>query len=143
MTKELQHLARHLELGDSVTFPGHVLPADLWGHVDIVVQASAWENCSYSLLDAIVQGRGVVASDVGGNREFLPSSCLVGRGAEPDEIARAVIDQERLAHRLPSDWPSRPDMTAAIAGVYEQVTKHRRETPNGGDHRPAVVGTEG
>lgn len=118
LERELRDLAARL--GVPVAFPGHVDAAALLQQVDVLAQLSVFENCSYSLLDAVAAGCGVVATPVGGNPEILPERCLV----ETDSID---VLAEALAHqglaltdrpRLPADWPTVPDMCAAIGASY-------------------------
>jgi glycosyltransferase involved in cell wall biosynthesis len=98
---------------------------DLLRRTDVLVQLSAWENCSYTILDAVNAGVGVVATPVGGNPEFLPAECLTG-SEDPIAIASLIVDQARSIERrpnLPEDWPSVPDMTTAIAGCYREFRR--------------------
>ena len=121
----LRDLASDLGLGASVEFVGHVEPGPLLDEADVLVQLSVWENCSYSLLDALVHGVGVVATPVGGNPEIVPSSALVAHD-DHAAVARLVAEQglsPRLRPRLPLNWPDRAAMCAAVAGVYDEVTR--------------------
>lgn len=120
----LRETAAAIGLSDSVKFPGHVDAADALAHHDVLVQLSAWENCSYALLDALNAGLGVVATPVGGNPEILPPFCLTPP-APGDRVAEAMIRQATEDNRptLPTLWPSVADMTAGIAQVYEKVTR--------------------
>lgn len=116
-----------LGLTERVQLPGFVDPARALAAADVVAMLSVWENCSYTLLDAIARHRGVVATAVGGNPELLPPQCLVGdatNAPEPDQVAARLITQglqpsERPA--LPSDWPTVAEMTGRIAAIYGQV----------------------
>ena len=93
---------------------------------DVVVQLSALENLSYTLLDAVAHGLGVVATDVGGNGEIVPEKCLVTaeEARSPEEVAGRILAQG-------NDLAARPGpaargftvaaMTAAIADVYRGV----------------------
>ena len=119
----LRRLTAHLALDDSVTFAGHVEPAPLLERADVLVQLSVWENCSYSLLDALVHGVGAVATPVGGNPELLPATALVAHDDHPG-IARLVAEQGRQpAARpvLPTGWPDRAQMCAEVGEVYRTV----------------------
>lgn len=58
-------------LQDWVSLPGHVNASDLLAEADVLAQLSIWENCSYSLHDALLWGVSVIATDVGGNAESL------------------------------------------------------------------------
>ena len=114
-----------LGVGDVVDLVGHVEPAGLLGHCDVLVQLSVWENCSYSILDALSHGVGVVATPVGGNPEVLPATALrrhddhAGIAAE---VARQGSDPTARPV-LPLDWPDRTAMCAALAEVYSQVAR--------------------
>ncbi|WOP20108.1 glycosyltransferase family 4 protein [Raineyella sp. LH-20] len=117
---ELVRRSRVLGIDDAVKFPGFVDAAAQLSRTDVLAQLSVWENCSYSLLDAVAAGVGVVATPVGGNPEILPARCLVGRD-DPEAIAAVLVDQGlTIARRptLPDSWPSCSDMTARLAGIY-------------------------
>lgn len=111
-----------LGLSGAVSFPGHVEADSLMSSADVLVQLSAWENCSYSLLDASVRGLGVVATPVGGNPEILPERCLVAAD-DPALIAGRILDQASPTSRpaLPAGWPTIADMTTRIAETYSRV----------------------
>lgn len=117
-------------LTSEVRFLGHAGLPGFWNLVDIVVQVSSWENCSYTLLDAISHGRGVVATRVGGNSELLPSACLVGANPAPGEIAQALAAQEGASHSLPPGWPTVSDMASSIGAFYESVVDARGVAPS-------------
>lgn len=121
----LRDLAARLGLINKVNFPGFVDVAEALAACDVVVQLSAWENCSYTLLDAVAAGVGVVASPVGGNPEILPAQCLVD-ASNPADVARAILRQACDADARPSQlrhkWPSISEMAQAIAAVYENAT---------------------
>jgi glycosyltransferase involved in cell wall biosynthesis len=119
----LRALARDLGLAGCTAFVGHVDPAPLLGTADVLVQLSVWENCSYSLLDALVHGVGAVATPVGGNPEILPSGALV---AHDDHAGVARLVSEQGLHpetrpTLPTGWPDRTAMCAEVAEVYRLV----------------------
>lgn len=106
--------ARAAELGVPVAFPGFVDPEGAMADADVVAQLSVWENCSYTLLDAVARGLRVVASRVGGNGD------IVGRDrcVDPDDLA-ATAAALVSAPPAPRDRLSTPgDMTAAIARAY-------------------------
>lgn len=123
VTDELVSQVERLGLTAAVTFPGFVDAQRLLGALDVVVQLSVWENSSYALLDAMRARCGVVASDVGGNQEMLPSDALVPRG-DAKMIAAAIISQgKNPASRpaLPADWPTVGDMCARIGEFYDHI----------------------
>lgn len=119
----LRALATDLGLGSAAAFVGHVDPAPLLAESDVLVQLSVWENCSYSLLDALVHGLGAVATPVGGNPEILPPWALVAHD-DHATIARLVAEQGLDPARRPTlatTWPDRATMTARVAEVYESI----------------------
>ena len=119
----LRDLADDLGLGSSTSFVGHVEPAPLLEHADVLVQLSVWENCSYSLLDALVHGVGAVATPVGGNPEILRAGALVAHD-DHARVARLVAQQglePSTRPALPPGWPDRAAMSAGIAEVYRTV----------------------
>lgn len=119
----LKRLAGSLGLEARVQFPGHVDPAQALAEHDVVAQLSVWENLSYTLLDAVAYGLGVVATDVGGNREIVPERCLV----DVDDLAgtaRVIVDQGRDLRVRPADETVQnpAGMCAAVADAYEEAT---------------------
>lgn len=123
MAEELQDLSRALGVHDAVTFTGFVPAAEAIVAHDVVLQPSAAENLSYTLLDAAGHGLGVAATRVGGNAEFLPDHCLVAP-KDPETLARVAIAQSQHPDRrprLPDDVPNVAGMTQGIAEVYSKL----------------------
>lgn len=107
----------------NVTFPGHVCASEALASHDVVVQLSAWENASYTLLDAAAHGLGVVATPVGGNPEFLARDCLT-QAQDPTRVSNLMMNQAKDLWRrpsLPENWPTVAEMKRGIVDVYEQV----------------------
>ena len=120
---ELRGLTGRLGLNGKVNFPGYLPAAQAVASHDVLVQLSAWENTSYSLLDALVAGLGVVATPVGGNPELLPSRCLVPAG-DATQVASCMLAQAMdvtTRPALPPEWPTRAEMAAQIAAAYQEV----------------------
>jgi glycosyltransferase involved in cell wall biosynthesis len=117
-------LARR-DLTPAARLRGFMPPAEFFSEVDVVVQLSLWENCSYSILDSVVRGKGVVTSSVGGYLEYLPERCLVrtGDAGAAAERMRQQATSPALRPALPADWPSVSEMTTGIAEVYARVTE--------------------
>lgn len=117
---ELVALVRQLALEGAVNFVGFVDPQLAMRNADVLVQLSVWENCSYTILDAIGAGLGVVATPVGGNPEILPPRCLVDFN-NTDAIAKTILDQAVNDDRrptLPTGWPDVSAMVHKIVGCY-------------------------
>lgn len=121
----LRALVTDLGISPATRFVGHVDPGPLLDDADVLVQLSVWENCSYSLLDALAHGVGAVATPVGGNPEILPASALV-RHDDVVAVTAAVAAQAMapsLRPTLPRDWPTRAETAAAIGEVYTEVVR--------------------
>lgn len=116
----LQDLAVDLGISDAVDFPGFVDPLAAMANADVLVQLSVWENCSYTLLDAVSAGIRVVATAVGGNPEILGHQSLVAR-SDPQEVADSIIAQHLGSTEAASELPqgnSVHAMTNQIALIY-------------------------
>lgn len=87
---QLRAQAEALGVADAVDLPGFVEPWGTMAEHDVLVQLSAWENLSYTLLDAAAAGLPAVVTDVGGNGEILPPERLVHE-TTPAAIADAVM----------------------------------------------------
>ena len=137
MEGEVRARAAGLGLRDAVDLAGFVDGFAGLGVVDVVAQLSVWENCSYTILDAIRSGCGVVATDVGGNAELLPSRCLVPPG-DIDAAAAALVRQgsdPEQRPRLRDGWPTVADQCAALAvdareGPDVKLLEAREVAPN-------------
>ncbi|WP_224278150.1 glycosyltransferase family 4 protein [Nocardioides lacusdianchii] len=115
LTAQLERLG----LAGVVSMPGFVDPEAAMAEHDVLAMLSVWENCSYALLDAAARGMGVVASDVGGNPEILPSASLVDAG-DTVAVAKALERQGLDLTTRPGldDWLGVDDMCAWIATAY-------------------------
>lgn len=115
----LEELAAALGIGEAVDFPGFVDPLAAMAGADVLVQLSVWENCSYTLLDAVAAGVGVVATDVGGNSEILHHEALVGENT-PEAVARSILAQA-VNQQSADHGRARikvPEMAARICAAY-------------------------
>lgn len=119
----LEQLAGRLGIEDATTFPGFVDAEEAMADHDVLVQPSRADNLSYTLLDAVNRGMGVVASDIGGNPEILPPGCLAGPD-DVDALAVAVVEQgtqPEARPSLPTNIPDVAGMVRQIVGIYEQA----------------------
>lgn len=109
---QLKVLAEQLGLGDRVLFPGRV-PHDMvqkyYDQVDVLVYPRYSMRLTELVtplkpLEAMAQGRLVVASDVGGHRELIEDgkTGLLFRAGDRDDLASKVID---LLSRADA-WPA-------------------------------------
>lgn len=106
-------------LGDAVHFAGFVDAEEAMADADMIAQLSVWENCSYTLLDAVARGLRVVASDVGGNREIVPAESLMAEPLDAAEIAAALASAS-VSRDVETAFEvgSVGEMTARISAVY-------------------------
>ncbi len=121
----LEGLAAELGLADRVTFPGFVDASAVMAQADVLAQLSVWENCSYSLLDAVSHGLGVCATAVGGNPEILPERCLVDAD-DHSQVARTLMRQGlELGERpyLGPEWPTTLGMVERLGEVYREALR--------------------
>ncbi len=117
----LRATARRLGLEGVVSFPGFVDAERALREHDVLLQPSKADNLSYTLLDAVSHGLGVVASPIGGNPEILPEQCIVPADDEA-AMATAVIAQglePGIRPRLPQAVPTVAQMTDRITQVYD------------------------
>jgi glycosyltransferase involved in cell wall biosynthesis len=116
-------------LHQSVRLAGRVAPSDFFSQVDVVVQLSRWENCSYTLLDALAWGKGIVATAVGGNSEMLPHRCLVpvDNRESAAECMRAQAEDPAQTPQLPERWPTVEEMAIRIGAVYDTAAATQLE----------------
>jgi len=124
LANELRQHARSLGLEDAASFPGFVDPVRVLGDHDVLVQLSVWENCSYTILDALASGLGVVATPVGGNPELLPARCLV-QADDPVSVAAATVAQGTDT----SVRPGLPESSTTLAGMCRRIASLYESTP--------------
>ncbi len=94
LRNQLEELSLELGLGSKAVFFGEQRDVGPYlAAFDIAALTSGTEGCSNSLLEAMAQGKLVVATDVGGNRELVrhgETGLLVPFG-NPEALAEAII----------------------------------------------------
>ncbi|SFM62296.1 glycosyltransferase [Marinobacter zhejiangensis] len=92
---QLKELARQLQVSDHVIFPGFcpdILPA--FRHAKLYVSSSDVEGLPTVIVESLIAGTPVVATDAGGSNELLAgelSRWIVPRG-DVDALAKAIDD---------------------------------------------------
>lgn len=82
---------KQLNLGDSFVFMGHTTDVSKAYHSgDIVVLSSISEAFPYSVVEAMMSGKAVVATDVGGIKEAIGDAGIVVRPRNPEKLAIAI-----------------------------------------------------
>lgn len=100
LRRSLNTQIRTLGLGRSVHLPGFLDAQRAMDNADILVQLSAWENCSYTLLDAVAAGLRVVAANVGGNKEILEPALLVDASRISDVSEKILLAPQGSISRI-------------------------------------------
>ena len=84
-------LVREHDLGETVTFAGLTKePWKVYSNADIVALPSISEGFPYVVVEAMLCGATVVASDVGGVREALGNTGVLTPSRNPEALAQAV-----------------------------------------------------
>jgi PEP-CTERM/exosortase A-associated glycosyltransferase len=138
---ELKQLAAELGIAKEVVFAGRVAHADVGRYYDLI-DVLVYPRLSMRLtelvtplkpLEAMAQGRLLVASDVGGHRELIRpgETGKLFKAGDPDALASAVLDLKRDEGRWPAlktaarhfveterNWKAN---VARYEGVYSRV----------------------
>jgi glycosyltransferase involved in cell wall biosynthesis len=95
LVPDLKALAKELNISEQVVFLGAQAQVGNYLHFfDILVSSSIdHEGCSNSIMEAMVLGKAVVATDVGGNRELVipGENGLLVPPQDPEAMAQAVL----------------------------------------------------
>lgn len=152
---DLVALARDLGVEKSVDFTGFLEPEAALAWTDVLVQVSEWENCSYTLLDAVAAGVAVVATDVGGNREILDDDALIppeiirDTSADhgwllPDALPRTASSRT-ASSRIPGPRDDRlaslHEMVSGIVAAYPDPSRSEATTRNRASGRRLFLAT--
>jgi len=89
-----------LGLQHTVSFAGQTAtPADVLREADVVAMTSVSEAFPYSIIEAMLTGAAIVATDVGGVREALADTGVLAAPRQPREIAEAIVGLLRSPER--------------------------------------------
>ena len=101
----LGELIRHFDLSDRVSFAGHVrdIPG-IWQQNHLLILPSRAEGTPQSMIQAMVCGRPVLVTEVGGMGEWVtePTTGFIAEAASVPSITRA-LERAWQAH---ADWES-------------------------------------
>lgn len=90
--EECKKIKEELQLGDTFIFAGHTNDVPKAYHSgDIVVLSSISEAFPYSVVEAMMSGKAVVATDVGGVKEALGDTGIVVTPRDEEELADGII----------------------------------------------------
>lgn len=89
-------LTRELGLVDTVSYEGHNPDiSDAYRSADIAVQSSVTEAFPYSVIESMMSGTPMVATDVGGTREALDTAGILVPSRNPEALSQAIIHLAR------------------------------------------------
>jgi type III pantothenate kinase len=128
-------LARSLGIGAAVEFPGVVMggaKADLFARARVFVSSSRREPFANANLEAMAEGKPVVATRVGGNVEMVEDEVngLLVEPEDPEGLAKAILrlleDRERAgamgrAARQRAETFSWEGMVDGYEALYREV----------------------
>jgi len=81
-----------LGLQNTVSFAGQTsTPWEVLREADVVAMTSVSEGFPYSIIEAMLTGSAIVATDVGGVREALADTGVLAPPRQPREIADAIV----------------------------------------------------
>ena len=90
--ERMRRLRQELGLTQVVTFHDHSdNVADVYQQADVLVQSSVTEAFPYSVIEGMMTGRLVVATDVGGTAEALGDTGILVPAREPERLAQALL----------------------------------------------------
>ncbi len=90
--EECKKLKRELGLGSSFVFAGHLDNIrKAYADGDIIVLSSITEAFPYSVVEAMMSGKPVVATDVGGIKEALDDGGIVVQPQNPELLGNAIL----------------------------------------------------
>jgi glycosyltransferase involved in cell wall biosynthesis len=92
----LEKMCAALGLGEAVEMAGYVSSADFFGRVLVLIQCSRMENQPYSMMEAMVRERPVIATRVGGLPDLVEDG-VNGFLVEPGDEAALAERMNRLA----------------------------------------------
>jgi glycosyltransferase involved in cell wall biosynthesis len=71
MKETIERMTRQLGLSDRVVFGGYVAVEDIWARNQVLVMPSRFEGLPLAIVEAMLCGRTVVATQVAGNSEII------------------------------------------------------------------------
>ena len=110
----LQWLVRHLGITDRVSFAGHVERVeDIWASNHVLILPSRYEGLPLAIIEAMLSGRPVIATDVGGNAEIIEDG-ITGFLAQSPTVAS-------MSETLDRFWERRAEMRSMGNTARERI----------------------
>ena len=121
MRNVLERLAQRLGLSDRVVFAGHASVAEIWASNHVLVMPSRREGLPLAMVEAMLCGRPVVATDVAGHSEIVEDR-ITGFLADAPTVASMAKALERL-------WARRADAMEIGATASKRIRELRPPDP--------------
>jgi glycosyltransferase involved in cell wall biosynthesis len=121
MRNGLERLAQHLGLSDRVVFAGQVPVAEIWASNHVLVMPSRREGLPLAMVEAMLCGRPVVATDVAGHSEIVEDG-VTGFLADAPTVSSMAEALERL-------WARRSDAMEIGAAASRRIRGLRPPDP--------------
>jgi glycosyltransferase involved in cell wall biosynthesis len=121
MRNGLERLAQRLGLSESVVFAGHTSVAEIWASNHVLVMPSRREGLPLAMLEAMLCGRPVVATDVAGHSEIIEDG-VTGFLADAPTV-------NSMAKALERFWARRADAVEIGAAASERIRRLRPPDP--------------
>ncbi len=89
---QCQELVRQHNLEETINFAGFTSePWRAYSEADVVAMASISEGFPFAIIEAMLSGATIVATDVGGVREAIADTGLLVRAGCPEQMAEAIL----------------------------------------------------
>jgi glycosyltransferase involved in cell wall biosynthesis len=145
---ECEARVRSLDLQDTVIFAGTTTkPWEVYQSATVVAMSSISEAFPYAVIEAMLTGAAIVATDVGGVNEALGPTGVLVEPRNPAALANAIIeilgapDQRRkmgaAARARALEYFTEDRFVEEYRAAYRRLVDHRRES--GRPAQPAVV----
>jgi glycosyltransferase involved in cell wall biosynthesis len=95
MRSGLERLARRLGLSDRVVFAGYASVEDIWASNHVLIMPSRFEGLPLAIVEAMLCGRPVIATDVAGHSEVIEDG-VTGFLADAPTVASMAEALERF-----------------------------------------------
>jgi glycosyltransferase involved in cell wall biosynthesis len=110
----LERLVRRLYLSDRVNFVGHVSSVEeIWASNHVLVMPSRFEGLPLAMIEAMLCGRPVIATDVAGHSEVIEDG-VTGFLADAPTVGSMVNALERF-------WARRDDVRSIGAAAARKI----------------------
>lgn len=146
---KITQLQKELGLDEVVEFLGHQQDiSEAYRQADIAVQSSVTEAFPYSVIEAMMSGLPMVATDVGGTREALGSAGILVPSRDPFQLALGIAmlaSNAELRHRLGAEAQERAaryfDIAKTMKAFLALYTEWQKNAPRHPDNNADSVVT--